>query len=221
MAKISGNEYKLEIPTANILLDPSTPTAIEFKAANYNPAGWSNVVADFWHTIGNQSTGMDNEKIVISNNQIIEAYKPGDNNAVLPGQNTNGIDLSADGKTIKIYVGQHGGWSVHIAYSVTNVSLTLIVSNVATNYAKYGYSGSFNNWNAFQDATILGTNANGTVNITGTFTYTGSGKVEYKVRGSNDTTGTNWAWSSNPNRTVIILSTDTAYTDYNPGPINF
>jgi hypothetical protein len=225
MTRISSSEYKFEIPTADILLDPSTPTAVEFKAANYNPAGWIDVVTNFWNTIGNQNTGLNNEKIVISNNQIIEAYKPGDTNAVLPGQSTNGIELSANGKTIKIYVGQHGGWTVHVAYSVTNVNLTLVVSNVATNKASdalgaYGYSGTFNSWGGPLEATILGTNADGTVNIIGTFTYTGNGKVEYKVRGSN-TVSSSWEWASGANRVVIVPSTATAYTDYNPGPVSF
>jgi hypothetical protein len=228
MTKINNKEYKFEIPTADILLDPNTPTAVEFKAANYNPAGWIDVVTNFWNTIGNQNTGLNNEKIVISNNQIIEAYKPGDTNAVLPGQSTNGIELSADGKTIKIYVGQHGGWTVHVAYSVTNVNLTLVVSNVATNRGSdalgaYGYSGTFNGWGGPLEATILGTNADGTVNIIGRITnYTGNGKVEYKVRGSNTVSGS-WEWASGANKVVIVPSTasGSAYTNYEPGPISF
>jgi hypothetical protein len=228
MTRISSREYKLEILTSDILLDPDTPTAVEFKAANYNPAGWNDVTNNFWGTIGNQLTGLDNEKIVISNNQIIEAYKPGSTDPVLPGQSTNGIELSADGKTIKIYVGQHGGWSVHVAYNVTSVNLTLVVSNVATNkdtdaLGAYGYSGTFNGWaTPPAPATILSTNADGTVNIIGTVTYSGSGKVEYKVRGSNTVTDS-WEWASGANRLAIIPSTasGSAYTNYDPGPIGF
>ena len=226
MTKISSSEYKFEIPTADILLDPSTPTAVEFKAANYNPAGWDDVTNNFWGTIGNQLTGLDNEKIVISNNQIIEA-KPGSTDPVLPGQSTNGIELSADGKTIKIYVGQHGGWSVHVAYNVTSVQLTLVVSNVATSKGSdtlgaYGYSGTFNSWSGPAPATILSTNDDGTVNIIGTVTYSGPGKVEYKVRGSNTVTD-NWEWASGANKLAIIPSTasGSAYTNYEPGPIGF
>jgi len=227
LTKISSREYKLEILTSDILLEPDTPTAVEFKAANYSTNGWNDVTNDFWGTIGNQLTGLDNEKIVISNNQIIEAYKPGSTNAVLPGQSTNGIELSADGKTIKIKVAEHGGWSVHIAYNVTSVNLTLVVSNVATNkgtdaLGEYGYSGTFNSWSGPAPATILSTNADGTVNIIGTVTYSGSGKVEYKVRGSNTVTDS-WEWASGANKLAIIPSTasGSAYTNYEPGPISF
>jgi hypothetical protein len=227
LTKISSREYKFEILTSDILLDPDTPTSVEFKAANYNTNGWDDVTNDFWGTIGNQLTGLDNEKIVISNNQIIEAYKPGSTDPVLPGQSTNGIELSADGKTIKIYVGQHGGWSVHIAYNVTSVNLTLVVSNVATNkggdaLGAYGYSGTFNSWGGPEPATILSTNADGTVNIIGTFTYSGSGKVEYKVRGSNIVTG-NWEWASGANKLAIIpyTASGSSYTNYEPGSISF
>lgn len=225
LTKISSREYKLEILTSDILLDPDTPTAVEFKAANYSTNGWNDVTNGFWGTIGNQMTGLDNEKIVISNNQIIEAYKPGSTDPVLPGQSTNGIELSANGKTIKIYVGQHGGWSVHIAYTVNNVQFTLVVSNVATNrgtdaVSEYGYSGTFNGWGGPAPATILSTNADGTVNIIGTVTYSGSGKVEYKVRGL---ISGNWEWAPGGNKLAIIPSTasGSAYTNYEPGPISF
>jgi len=230
MTKINSREYKFEILTSDILLDPDTPTAVQFKAANYNPAGWNNVVNNFWDTVGKQLS--DDEKIVISNNQIIEAYKPGSTNAVLPGQSADGIELSADGKTIKIKVAEHGGWSVHLAYEVTNVQLTLVVSNVATNKGSdalgaYGFSGTFSGWGAgLVPATILSTNANGTVNIIGTFTYTNfNPTVQYKVRGSNTDNG-NWEWGPpgfGNDRSFIIppVPSGSAYTNYDPGPISF
>jgi len=231
MTKINSREYKFEILTSDILLDPDTPTAVEFKAANYNPAGW-NVLTDpannFWSIVGNQLTGMNNEKIVISNNQIIRAYKPGSDDPVLPGQSTNGIDLSADGKTIKIYIGQHDGWSVHVTYTVNNVQLTLVVSNVATNrgedaVSQYGFSGDFNGWAdpPTEFATILSTNDNGTVNIAGTFSVTGNPALKYKVRGLiND----NWVWQPGGDKLAIIppsTPSGSRYTNYYPGPVSF
>ena len=225
MTKINNKEYKFEIPIADILADPNEETTIQFKAANYNPAGWSNIVANFWGTAGYQLSG--DEKIVISNNQIIEAYKPGSTDPVLPGQSTNGIELSADGKTIKIYVAQHGGWSVHLAYNVENVQLTLVVSNVATNrgsdaVSAYGYSGNFNEWGGPLSATILSTNADGTVNIAGTISnYSGSPAVKYKVRGL---ISGNWGWQAGSDKLAIIPSSTpsgSSYTNYDPGPIFF
>jgi hypothetical protein len=227
MTKINSREYKFEIITSDILLDPDTPTAVEFKAANYNTNGWSNLVASsssFWGTVGNQLSA--NEKIVISNNQIIQAYKPGSTDPVLPGQSRDGIELSADGKTIKIYIGQHDGWSIHVIYEVTDVQLTLVVSNVATNrgeYAvsEYGFSGNFNGWGGPLSATILSTNDNGTVNIAGTFTVTGNPVVRYKVRGLiND----NWAWQAGGDKLAIIppsTPSGSSYTNYYPGPVSF
>jgi len=229
MTKINRKEYKFEILTSDILLDPDTPTAVDFKAANYNRDGW-NVLTDpandFWSIAGKQLTGMDNEKIVISNYQIIEAYKPGSTDPVLPGESRNGIELSADGKTIKIYVGQHDGWSVHVIYEVTDVQLTLVVSNVATNrgqnaVSEYGFSGSFNNWQGPLSATILSTNDDGTVNIAGTFTVTGNPTVIYKVRGL---ISGNWAWQAGGDRLAIIppsTPSGSAYTNYYPGPVSF
>ncbi|MGC8767454.1 MAG: hypothetical protein ACP5QP_07160 [Brevinematia bacterium] len=224
LTKIDASHWKLEILDVDNLLDPSTPVEVQFKAANYNPAGWIDVTTNFWGTIGAQTTGLDNEKIVISNKQIIEAYKPGDTNAVLPGQSTNGITVSADGKTITINVGAHGGWSLHIAYSVSNVSVTFAVSNVATNKGTdalvgYGYTGTFNGWSSIEPATILSTNGDGTVNIIGTITYTGVGKIEYKVRASNATSGS-WEWASGGNIFFAIPSTATTYTNY-AGPVSF
>ena len=229
MTKINNKEYKFEIPIADILADPNAETTVEFKAANYNPAGW-NVLTDpandFWSIVGNQLTGMNNEKIVISNNQIIEAYKPGSTEPVLPGESRNGIELSANGKTIKIYVGQHGGWSVHVTYEVTDVQLTLVVSNVATNrgtdaVSEYGYSGTFNGWGGPLSATILSTNADGTVNIAGTFTVTGNPTVKYKVRGL---ISGNWAWQAGSDKLAIIppsTPSGSRYTNYDPGPVSF
>jgi len=228
MTKINNKEYKFEIPIADILADPNAETTVEFKAANYNRAEW-NVLTDpandFWSIVGNQLTGMNNEKIVISNNQIIEAYKPGSTDPVLPGQSADGIELSADGKTIKIKVAEHGGWSVHIAYTVNNVQLTLVVSNVATSrgedaVSQYGFSGDFNGWGGPLSATILSTNADGTVNIAGTVTVTGNPTVKYKVRGL---ISGNWAWQAGSDKLAIIPSTasGSAYTNYDPGPVSF
>jgi hypothetical protein len=224
MTKINSREYKFEILTSDILLDPDTPTAVQFKAANYNPAGWSDLVTSFWSVVGNQLSS--DEKIVISNNQIIEAYKPGSTDPVLPGESRDGIELSADGKTIKIYVGQHDGWSVHVTYEVTNVQLTLVVSNVATNrgedaVSQYGFSGNFNDWGGPEPATILSTNDNGKVNIAVTITVNGNPTVKYKVRGliSGD-----WAWQSGGDKLAIIppsTPSGSAYTNYYPGPVFF
>jgi hypothetical protein len=228
MTKINRKEYKFEILTSDILLDPDTPTGVQFKAANYNPAGWDNVVNNFWDTVGKQLS--DDEKIVISNNQIIAAYKPGSTEPVLPGESRDGIELSADGKTIKIKVAEHGGWTVHLAYTVNNVQLTLVVSNVVTTnqsgnpLGAYGFSGNFNNWgDPPAPATILSTNDDDTVNIIGTITYTGNPTVQYKVRGSN--TSGNWEWGPpgfGGDRSFIIppVPSGSRYTNYDPGPID-
>ncbi|MCX8029744.1 MAG: hypothetical protein N2712_07115 [Brevinematales bacterium] len=223
LSKIDAAKWKLFIPDSDILLDPDTPTAVQFKAANYNPSDWDSVVDNFWGTIGNQLTGMNNEKIVISNKQVIEAYKPGDDSPVKPGQSDKGITISPDGKTVTIDVGAHGGWSIHLPYTVTNVELVLITSNVSTNYSgsfvvEYGYSGSFNGWGGPLVASILSTNANGRVNIIATANYTGSAKVEYKVRGR---VGADWQWATGENMLILIPKNVTKYTNYSSRDVDF
>lgn len=228
LKKIDAKKWYFLIKDSDNTLDPDTATEIQFKAANYNPNGWNDVVNDFWNTIGAQTTGLNNEKIIISNKQVIEAYKPGDSYAVRPGESTNGITISADGRTVTIKVADHGGWSLHIAYNVNNVSVTLITSNVSTNKGSdaiiaYRYRGTFNDWgndNPIIDATILNTNDDGTVNISATFAYTGPGKIEYKVVGSNETTG-NWEWASGNNIFTPIPQNATYFTNYFGGPVNF
>ena len=226
LTKIDAAKWKFFIAKSDILADPETPTAVEFKAANYNPSDWANIInittntnnqgevvistnVNFWNTVGNQLTGENNERIVISNYAIIEAYKPGDTNyAVKPGENTNGIELSSDGKTITIKVSNHGGWSAQL-YAVTNLQLTIISSNVATTnvagntVSEYGYRGTFTSWGegTMVNATILGTNDNGTVIVSATFTYNGPAGVNYKVMGK---VGDDWKWATDNDQAFLI-----------------
>lgn len=228
LKKIDAKKWYFLIKDSDNTLDPDTSTEIEFKAANYNPNGWNDVVNNFWNTVGAQTTGLDNEKIIISNKQVTAAYKPGDSYAVKPGESTNGITISADGRTVTIKVAEHGGWGIHLPYTVNNVSITLITSNVATNIGSnpiigYGYVGTISSWNDNPSgnyiATILSTNNNGTVNISATFTYSGAAKIEYKVKGTNANGG--WEWSTMNNVIAIIPQGVTHFTNYFGGPVNF
>lgn len=220
MTKIDSTKWKFFIRSSDILLDPNTPTTVEFKAANYSTEGWSQVVANFWNTIGNQLTGIANEKIVISNKQIIAAYKPGASDpTVRPGQTADGMILSSDGKTLTIKVAEHGGWSVHITYNVNNVSLTIISTNVSGTVGgnpatHYRYRGPFTDWgndNPPVNATIVSNNPNGTVTIRATFNYTGPGKTEYKPVASPN--GTDFTWASGGNQVIIIPRGVTHFTN--------
>lgn len=194
MTFLSNDSDGLPLYKIEFLNDLTNGVNLQFKFVNGTPGFggvWANVekTADDGE-INNRTATIDPGVDVLITN--IDA-------TIVTGAN---VDVAPNGIQKWANVGP--------TYSVTNVTLTIIVSNVATNNASgnlfgaFGLSGDFNGWGDPDLSSILGTNGDGTVNISNTITnYFGGASIGFKTRGSNTTSGS-WDWEGGGNHSISL-----------------
>lgn len=130
---------------------------ILFRPANYNPSGWSEVVASgdsFWASIGNLSAPAD-DRVHIHNGFIQYAVNPyNQTNRIFDNNYHYAVMLDSNAKGIKIEVFAQGDWTIHLpekttvayALNITWVNVpTSIYSQTNTSLVWQPFSGIISN----------------------------------------------------------------------------